>query len=323
MSRCIYSSILFLSLLPSANSQSPVFNGPVAGFIYRHDSQTVRPLLGIPGATYIAPPVLNGVDSASVAPDGNWAFVTRSGRSVFVQGLTQSAPVEAPADGLIQSVDRVIWNRNGSFALLYSSSGSQLQRVHLAGAGASADPPLDLSPWGQPSALALDPAGRQIAFGVTGLGLFLFKAGQPPVLQSSMAQPAALAFDDTGLRLYAVDLDQQQIVAFDSGSGPLVFASIAQADGSSLKPVGLAVSGGGRYLLLADSTTQAVRVYETASQTLVNTIALDFAPTRFDALSTGPVYLLNGDNSKEWLLVLDARQVPAVYFVPASQQEQL
>ncbi len=325
MSRCfISSSILFLSLLvPPANSQSPVFGGLVAGFIYSHDSQTIRPLLGIPGATYIASPVLSSVDWASVAPDGKWAFIARSGRNLFVQGLAQSAPVETPADGLVQSVDRVLWNRDGSFALLYSSSACQLQRVSLSDAGVSADPPMDLSSWGRPTALAIDPTGQQIAFGITGSGLYLFKAGQSPALLSSMAQPVALAFDDTGHRLYAADLDQQQIVAFDSGSGPVGFASIAQADGSTLNPVGLAVSGGGSYLLLADSATRAVRVYETASQNLVNTIALDFVPTRLDALSTGPTFLLNGDNTNEWLLVLDARRVPAVYFVPASHQEQL
>src|SRR5262249_22707786 len=115
----------------------------------------------------------------------------------------------------------------------------------------------------------------------------------------------------------------QQIVEFDSGAGPLLFASLAQPDGSPGDPAGLAVSGAGRYLLLADRTARSVRVYETSSQSLANSIPLDFSPTRLEPLSTGPTFLLNGDNSNEWLLVLDARQIPGVYFVPAVQQEQL
>ncbi len=226
-------------------------------------------------------------------------------------------------DGLIQGVDRVSWNRDGSFALLYSSSRNQLQRVRLSGAGIAADPPMDLSSWGQPSALAIDPTGQQIAFGMPGSGLYLFNPGQPPALLCQMAKPAALAFDATGSRLYAVDMDQQQIVEFDSGSGPIFFTSLIQPDGSVLSPVGIAVSAGNTYLMLADATTRSVLIYDASSQNLVNTIALFFAPSRLDALSTGPAFLLNGDNSKEWLLVLDAKQTPGVYFVPASQQEEL
>ena len=224
---------------------------------------------------------------------------------------------------MIDAVDRVVWSRDGAFALLYSSSGNQLQRVRLSDNSVLADAPVDLSSLGRVTTLAIDPAGRQIAFGVAGSGLYLCVTGQAPALLSSMAKPVAAAFDDTGLRLYAADLDQQQIVEFDSGSGPLPFASLAQPDGSVLNPVGLALSGDGRYLLLADRAAPAVFVYEIASQNLANTIPLDFAPSRFDALSTNKTFLLNGDNSNEWLLVLDASQIPVVYFVPASQQEPL
>ena len=322
MSRWFCASIPFLILLAGpANPQSASFQGPLAGFVYSRSSRTVRPMLGIPDATYIASPLLSEVDSASVAPGCKWAFITKSGRNFFMHGLSDAAPVESSADGLIQAVDRVVWSRDGSFALIYSSSGAQLQRVHFSDTDVFADAPLDLSPWGQVTALAIDPTGQQIAFGVTGSGLYLFNTSQSPALLSSMAKPVAAAFDDTGLRLYAADLDLQQIVSFDSGSGPLPFASLAQPDGSALNPIGLAVSGGGQYLLLADSATRTVRVFETDSQNLVNTIPLDFAPSRFEALSAGPTFLLNGDNSNEWLLILDARQVPSVYFVPAIPTE--
>ena len=318
-------SIAVLSLPGGpANAQSPSFHGPISGFVYSRDSRTVRPLFGIPGATYIGSPVLGEVDSASIAPGGKWALITKGGRSSFLRGLSDLAPAESSPDGLIDAVDRVLWNRDGSYALLYSSSGTRLQRVQLSHTGAIADRPVDLSPWGQATALAIDPAGQQIAFGVAGLGFYLFQVGQSPALLSSMASPAAAAFDGTGQRLYAVDLDQQQIAEFDSGSSALLFASLAQPDQEgtppAVTPVGLAVSGDGRYLMLADSAAQAVRVYETASRSLANTIPLDFTPSRFEALSPG-TFLLNGDHSNEWLLVLDARQIPGVSFVPANREE--
>ncbi|HYW46539.1 MAG TPA: hypothetical protein VE959_26980 [Bryobacteraceae bacterium] len=317
---------LLIPLAGPVNAQPASFNGPIAGFVYARASRSVRPLLGVPGAAWIGPPVLSEVDRASIAPGGRWAVLTKAGSARFVCGLSDLAPSESPADGLIDAVDRVVWSRDGAFALLYSSSGGQLQRVRLSDSAVFVDSPIALSPAGQVTALAIDPAGQQIAVGITGSdagGLYLFNAAQSPARLSSMAQPAAAAFDETGSKLYAVDVDSQQILEFDSGAGGFEFALLSPPDGPALNPAGLAVSGSSRYLLLADKTARAVRIYETASRTLVDTISLDFAPRGFEALSSGPSFLLNGGSSEEWLLVLDARQYPVVYFVPAIGKEPL
>lgn len=317
----ISASIAILSWpIGSATAQSASFHGPISGFVYSQGPRTVQPLLGISGAARIGAPVLSDVDFASIAPDGNRAFVARAGHGSFVSGLADLVPSESSVDGLIDAVDRALWNRDGSSALLYSSSTNRLQRVHISAAGVAADTPLDLSAWGSVTALAIDPAGTQIAFGVTGSGLYLFNAGQTPILLSSMAQPVVAAFDATGRRLYAVDLDQQRIAVFDSGSGALTFASLAQPDAPSVAPMGLAVSGDGRNLLLADRAAHAVRVYDTASGNLTSTLPLDFVPSRFEALSPDS-YLLNGNNTHEWLLILNAGQVPGISFVPATRRK--
>ena len=313
-------AVVLIMLTGSAYPQSPSFAGPTSGFVFGRVSRTIQPLLGVPGSTYLGPSVLKEVDYASVAPGGAWAFIAKSRRSSFVRGLADPSATPVSVDGLIGAVDHVAWSRDGSFGLLYSSSGNLLQRVQLSTSSATADPPVDLSPWGHADTLAIDPTGQSISFGVSGSGLFLFRAGQSPVQISAVSQPVAIAFDDTGLRLYAADLDRQQILEFDSGAGPVVFASLAQPDGSVFHPVGLGVSAGGRYLVLADSAGQAVRVYEIASQTLTNSIPLDFAPTRLEALSSRPTFVLNGDNRQEWLMILDAQQTPVVYFAPAARE---
>ena len=320
-----------LMTLPAApaNAQPASFQGPIAGFVFSGASKTVRPLLGIPGATHADTPILSRVDSASIAPGGKWAFITKARHAAFVGGLSGMAPLESPVGGpagLIDAVDRVVWSRDGSFALLYSSSRSRLQRVQLSGDQPLADSPIDLSSWGKVTTLAIDPAGQQIAAGFAASGLYLFSAGltgQSPALLAPMAQPLAATFDGAGKLLFAIDPDAQQIVQFQSGSGISEFVSLVQTDGPAVNPAGLAVSGDGRYLVLADSATQSVFVYETSSRSLANTIPLSFAPSRFDALSAGPVFLLNGDQRKEWLLILDASQVPVVYFVPANVEERL
>lgn len=320
MFRSICSLMASFGLLASVgNSQSASVHGPIAGFVYDRAQRTVQPLFGVPGATYAGPPVLDQLDSASVAPGGKWALISRSGVGAFVRGLPDLTFADSPAEGLIDTADRVVWTAGGSYALLYSSTRNQLQRVHFSESDVVADAPLDLSPWGPApiTSLAIDPAGRQMAFGIAGSGLYSLAPGQSPVLLSSMTRPAAVTFDETGNRLYAADLDQQRILEFDSGSSGVEFASFARTDGPPLNAAGLAVSAGARYLLLADSATRSVLVYETATHNLVNSISLDFPPSRMEAISDF-TYLLNGDNSGEWLLVLDARQTPSVYFVPAT-----
>jgi DNA-binding beta-propeller fold protein YncE len=342
MSRFVVCVCVPIALLTSpaapAEAQSANFQGPIAGFVFSAATKTVRPLLGIPGATHVAAPILSRVETASIAPGGKWAFINRAGHAAFVTDLSGTAPAESAIGGLevlIDAVDRVVWSRDGSFALLYSSSGNRLQRIQLSGAEPLADAPIDLSPWGKVTTLAIDPAGQQVAAGFAASGLYLFTAGYttgvttglttgpPPALLLSMAQPLAATFDGTGKFLFAIDPDAQRIVQFQSGGAVSEFVSLVQTDGPALDPAGLAVSGDGRYLVLADSTTQSVFVYDTNSRSLANTISLDFAPTRFEALSAGPVFLLNGNRGKEWLLVLDASQVPVVYFVPANVEERL
>jgi hypothetical protein len=283
----------------------------------------VRPLLGAPGAASIGPALLTRLDSASVAPGGRGALITREGRSWFVRGLPELAPSDPIQAGFIENVDRVVWSRDGSFALLYSSAGGQLQRVRVADSDILLDSPVSLSWLGEVSTLAVDAAGRQIAIGVVGsnAGLYLFNHHGTPALLSAMTHPAAVAFDGSGRRLYAIDLDAQRILEFDSGEAS-EFASLPRPDEPAPAPVGMAVSGCGRYLFFTDRAARVVRVYETASRTLVNSIPLDFAPLRFEALSAAPSFLLNGDSSKEWLLILDARETPRVYFVPANREEQ-
>ncbi|HZR63501.1 MAG TPA: hypothetical protein VFA85_00040 [Terriglobales bacterium] len=316
-------SIAFLALPAGvANAQPASFHGPLAGFVFNGTSKTVRPLLGIPGATHVESPILTQVDLAAIAPGGKWALVVRAGHTSFISGLTELAPVESSLDGLIDAVDRVVWNRDGSFAVLSSPSKKQVQRIQISKNQATADAPVDVSPFGRVTTVAIDPTGGQIAVGFETSGLYLVADGQTPALLSPLERPLAATFG-TGGSLFVVDGATQRILQFQSGAGMSEFASLAKPDGLALDPAGLAVSGDGRYLVLAESSTRSVFVYDINAQSLTDTIGLDFSPSRFERLSASPVFLLNGNDPKEWLLVLDASQTPVVYFVPAGGEDRL
>jgi hypothetical protein len=303
------------------SAQPTGFQGPVSGAVYL--SHSVRPLQGTPRAAHLGAPLLGAVQWASVAPGGDWAVIAEHGRSRLIRGLASGAPSEAAPQGLMQGINRAAWSRDGSAALFYSSSQNQLQRVRIAGAGARADAPIAVPDAAPVAVLAIASGGDQAAFAVAGGAgaLYLLPSGGSPVLLSRMANPAAAVFDDSGNRLYVIDGAAAKIWEFASSAGPFEFASLPQVDGVAPEFAGLALSGGGRYLLVADVAGRAIRVYETASQMPAATIPLDFAPSRLEALSNDPLFLLNGDRRNEWLLILDARQTPGVFFVPAIGEE--
>ena len=301
----------------TANAQPGTFQAPVTGFVFSPISHTLRPIAGVRGASHLGKAVLDEVDWASPAPGGRVAVTGRSGRTEVVEGLSGSGPSAAvsPAGPLIDLVDRIAWSRDGRFAAIYSSSGGLLQRLRLGGAEVGASAPADCFPLGRVTALAIDRGGR-IAAGFAGSGLYLIEEGQSPTPISSR-QTAAIAFDDAG-RLYAIDLETRRILEFGDATGPAEVASLEDPGDADL-----AVSANGRYLLVTGQSPPAVRVYDIHERSLVNTIPLDFAPSRLERLSADGLFLLNGDRRGEWLLVLDAADVPAVYFVPAASEEEL
>jgi hypothetical protein len=307
---------VFLVSLAPAGAQ-PAVAGPVSGFVYSANS--VRPLLGVPGSAVAGPAIAAGLRWASIAPDGNWALLSRRGRFITAGHLEEGAFAESSPAGLLSAVDQAVWSRNGSYALLYSTALRQIQRVRFADSGATADAPVSLAGLGAVTTLAIDASGNRMAFGISGAGagLYLAGPGQSPALLASIAHPVSAAFNGAGDALFVLDLDARQILEFDNGSGPIQFASLP-SEGTPCEPVGLAVSGTGRSLLLADAANRAVLVYDRASRTLASTLALDFAPSRMEALSSRPAFLLNGERPNEWLMVLDGADNPKAYFVPAS-----
>jgi len=314
---------LFISLAlltAPANAQSEAFERPAAGFVFSLGSHSVRPLLGIPGATYIGEALLRNVESAWIAPGGKWAFVTTAAHSGFIRGLADGAPAELAGDGIIDAVNRVAWNLDGSFAVLYSTSTGRLQRARLTSDHVSLENPAELAPFGTLTGLSIDPSGRRIAFCIEGVGVYVMDGAQSPALVISLARPTAIAFSDTG-RLYAADANTRRILEFGPDLSPTEFTVIEAVDGAQFEPVGLALSATGGHLVVADRGTNTLRIYETATRTLANTIELNLAPTQIERLSTGPTFLLNRANGTDWLLLLDATSIPRVYFVPSGEQE--
>lgn len=302
MKRIICLCALVLMVFPLAAQTT--LSGPVTGYIYEAASRSVRPILGMPGASYISDAVLANVDWAAVAPGGRVALAVRDGAVFAVRGLDAEA-AWLPVEGAITPA-RAAFNREGSAAVLWSSDG-RLQFVNLKGApaaGATAE-------LAGISALALDEAGETALAG-TEAGLFAVSADAAPKLVAA-GRIAGIALAANGRDLFAADAESGRILEIrDVRNAPAVMPF---ADAADL--AGIALSRDGRMLFAASKSGKTVTGWDVSARTAVFETALDFEPASVEPLSAGSVFLLKAAGQRgEPLQVLNAAGEPGVFFVP-------
>src|SRR5450759_840844 len=192
---------------PSAWAQSVTLQGPVSGFIFHSASHTIRPIMGIPGASCVGAAVFTGVDFAAVAPNGKSAIFRQDGQLSLLRGLDTGSLTPLPLDSAVAGVDRVAWAPDSSNVLLYASSTRKLQRVNVASSQPLVDSAMDLPEQsGALAALAVSPSGLMvIAVSGASAGLYMVAADGSLTPVAAMDDPRAIAFTLDGQGLYALD----------------------------------------------------------------------------------------------------------------------
>ena len=311
------------AVAPLALAQNVTVQGPVSGFIFHRASQTIRPLMGIPGAAYVGAAVFTGIDFAVVAPNGKSAILRQDGQLSWWRGLDTGSPTPLPVDPSVGSVDRVVWAPDSSTALLYASSTRKLQRVNVAGSQPLIDAAMELpGPFGASSALAVSPSGLiVIAFSGDSAGLYTVSADMSLTPLVAMDDPRAIAFTHDGQGLFALDGKSMRVLEVDNiADGGVVFP-FADLSSSGSQYIDLAVSADGKYLYLAGTASDSVRVFDTASHTQTAEFDLDAPPTSLRNLSDS-LYLLDDDfTSGAPILLFQALPHPGLWFVPALQED--
>jgi hypothetical protein len=297
--------------------------GPVTGFIFDAPSGAVRPMLGIPGAAYLGNVVAAGLKTASVAPDGSAALaVQQMGRLMLYTGLRSAAPpVALHVPGTIAGVDHFAWppvSITGSTAAVYSSRTGQAQILSGLGLSPIAGVPIDLSGLpGQVTALAFD--GQRLIVGVASTeagGIYLASASSGIQRIAHSVSPSAI--DLSGNSLYFADNQAQQIWQVQSYAGTPAAVLFANDSGIN-SPAGIQVSADGQRLYAANAGSRSLSVYDIASRAPVQSLDLNFTPTRLDLFGDSVTFLLNGTGQGPLYVVRDgAPGKAAVYFVPAA-----
>ena len=322
--RLLLAPVAILTLAMSGwAANSTTLGGPVTGFIFDAPTGVLRPMLGIPGAAYLGAPLVSGVETASVAPDGSAALVVqRDGRLMLCGSLRNGTAVTVAINGAIAGVDRFAWAGDGSAAAVYASKNGQAQILsHLAqtpAAGAAID--LSAVP-GQLTALAFD--GQSIILGVSGDsgGVFLAVSGGAPQRIAAASTPSAIVL--AGADLYFTDQQSQQIWQIQSYGGKPATVLFASDSGIS-SPAGLQISADGQRLYVANAGSRKLSVYDVATRSLLESLDLNFTPSRLDRFGDPSVFLLNDSGQGPLYVLSDGNPAKiSVYFVPAPSHNRL
>jgi hypothetical protein len=298
---------------------SATLGGPVTGYIFNAQAGALQPMRGIPGAAYIGPAIVTGVEAAAVAPDGSAALAVVGGRLLVYTALDGAQPSGVAVQGAIANVDRFAWAADGSTAAIYSSRSQQAQILTSLAQSPSAAAPIDLTGVaGAVTAMVFD--GQRIVVGVassTSGGIYMAGPGASMQRIAPATSPSAIVL--AGTDLYFADNQSQQI--WQVRSYAATPAAVLFADDSVVSsPAGLQLSATGQRLYVANAGSRKLAVYDIASRSLIQSLDLDFAPSRLERFGSASVFLLNATGQGPlYVLSEDAAQKPTVYFVPPAK----
>ncbi len=292
-------------------------SGPVSGAVFDRKSRSVRPILGVPGSSYLGSRIAGGLDEAAVSPDGRAVLTLAEGRLTLLRGLERLSPVTLGVEGTIPDADRIVWSPDSSAAALYSSSSRRIQLVRDLDKTPAAGPVTELMAQGRVASLGVDASGNVVA-GVEGAGVFLLTAGQTERLLGAFRNPVSLLMARKGADLFVVDREGASIVEIRDF---LTAGSVMPFTEGLSAPAGVALSKDARQMFVADAGDRKLKVFDVASRTKISETELDFVPTGLDPLTSEALSLIGSGGENQPYYILDGGSNPAVYFVPAGREE--
>jgi len=326
-----------------SSSAQAALRGPVSGYVLDAGSRAIRPVNGLLGAALLgtALPLPFPVSAAAISSERDLALVVSGSEDrglYLVRGLGSATPSVAPVPGALPQVERIVFNAADTAALAYSARDRRLQMIRGLPDNAAANPAADLSRMaGTVTALAVDAAGSTAVIATveaapaprgrhSGRGaLYWLRMSDPdsppePRLVSYFLAPSSLALlnQDRDVMVADAAASELALVRGFAGQGE-VLRWAGERDGVS-GPAALNVSADGRRLFVANAGDRSLVVFDLAARSAEARLALDAVPTRLERLPGRSTFLLN-EAGGEPLLVLEAGQSPAVYFVPARQNE--
>jgi hypothetical protein len=312
MSRTVILGWTACALALSSLGQEIQFGGPVTGLVYDGPTKSLRWFLGIPGAARLGDAVAQGLDWASVAPDGQRALLIQDGTLRTTSGDGQFTAVSGP----VEPPQLAAWASN-SIAVVYSASKRTLQWIRLGAGGAFAERPISLAGvTGAVTSLAADAASGLAVIAVARGGAYRVTSDRAPVPLWAAADVSSLALEPGGGTLWVADRGNTQLIEIakpaSDGTATTLIASPDKLAGLA----GIALSSDGKTLYLVTGAARRFYQWDRASATLSDAVVLEADAASIAPLGSSLFLLGARQQALDPLYLFQPGHTPGVFFVP-------
>ncbi len=337
-----FSKVATLLLLAMTLLAENGLRGPISGYVFDAAERAIRPLVGVPGASYLGKPVVASLDYASVAPDSKLALAISGKRLFLIRGFDSGDARWMPLESS-STVDRVSWAANSDSVAVYSATTGHLRvwsdlkawdagfmprpspRGHRTVGRRGSTTSRRLSDFGNlnelggaVSAIAMTEHGDVVAGiddPVTG-GLYLVSADRSPRLIVKLGKPGRVA--SAGERLFVPDRSRGEVLEIRNYRGQADIRLFAGAGLGVADPVAVGISPDRSCLIIANGSGKKLLVFDIDTRAMITELKLNFEPSRIERLGESSIFLLNARKSSGSVLeAFVATPRPAVYFIPA------
>ena len=322
----------------AAPQEGPI-RGPMLGYVFDPTSLGVRPLPGIPGASYVGTTLPIGFTPTfvEVSPSHDHALGVEAGTGdLFVIDLRTGIPAAERLTTTNAGVDRIFYSPLGKAVALYYRQPKQVEILTGLPDKASRQGRIDLA--GVPgvlTALAVSDDGKALAAasseGATSDGATsggdhgaLFVAGPGEDLQRAgpLGRAAALSFLNDSQDLLVADIGRNEVVRIRNIKAGAEWTVLASRQDGLDQPVAVAASRDNSTVFAVNSADHRI-AWISLSGGPVAFVASPHISTELSALAPESVFRLTSASSAP-LYILDARpqgdglsSQPRVLFIPA------
>jgi len=289
--------------------------GPRLGLMFDPGAKEFRPLLGIPGAATMGPPLRLTVDieRAWVAPGQEYALAVEKGDGKVllislenggVSAVSVTAAPPAPA--------RVVWSANGRIAAFYYPRTRSIELLSTLPAGPRIAS-LYLS--GIPDVLAADDDGGTVLAGVGDTVFLVSESGEVPIL-AGLGKIGAIAFGARNTALVA-DTARNKIHLVRNVTANPDSEIIAAHDAGIDQPVGIAASRDKRFAFVANAKSRSIAIIDLVTHAH-SVVSCACEPSTLERIGGGEVFRLTQNTDQPlWVLDFGVHQSRTL-FIPAN-----
>ena len=310
-------AVLLALVSPLAVAQQGQVAGPISGYVFDRKALSLRPILGIAGASVFGDPVNFGLSPAAafVAPAQDSAIVVAADRSLHFFKIAAGTASEISVNGVGLIPEGVAFSPSGTAAALFAAGRVQIV-TGLPNAPVGG-PTIDARGSQDSSALTVRPHPyRGMAtemFAVSDDGSLLLVSDSSVRLLQAAGGQQTIMDSVAGALIAFAPATHNGVVAHPSGAGLVVLQDLGGANGQQTvasatdiaSADGVAFSSDGSKLYVARSAG-GVAVFDltTKARTDVTCSCVPFGLTqmgslyRLNELGTGPLWLLDPAGSR-------------------------